>query len=1128
MKEKKVLFALTTDSDVRIENSILAKYKQLYGKSFNYKKEYYNQGILQAFYENSDEQFDILVLNELLETEPFNLKFLDLLKEAGPNTRIIIVLGDTPNLEKTTKTLFKKGYYDCIFIKDLRVPDVAELIERPRNREEAQEYYGIEDDVSNNYIIEPEMLNHSLGVFYEADSNNICELYQLAKASYSKEQLIYLFEQLPSSVINLMNNNDCDIYNYLKIEKIDKKDKSYEVKDEKSNSMIKTKEKAHKKKKGFLESIFRRNKSYEGIENKINKDTIEKSKKNVAIGTIDSNEENIIETIDSDEEDNIKEDVVETIDSDKEDNGKKDIIETIDSDEKDNIKEDIIGTIDSDEEDNIKEDVIETIDSDEEKYIFTMENYDDIEVVYENESSNIIDKKELNISNLQEEEEKLKKNLEDKLQEEKNKIHIENEEKLSDFKNKLELDKKKEIEAIKIKLEEENVKKLEEERSKLISKNAEALKLVQESERRKEQSRLDREKNKKLKQYKQELEILATNKIKEHEDRLEKKYLDELSQEKVRLEDEYSQKEIELKKLLQKETNAKIQSLEENYNKEIEKYKKMLDDEKKKSLGADEYKKKLEEEKFNAIALETKKIHEENAKLIEEEKLKIAQIEEENKRKLAEEKQRIEEENKRKLEEERAKLKQFELEQKRIQEERLKALRLSEEKQRIEEENKRKLEEEKAKVKQFELEQKKIQEEKERLIEEERLKALRLSEEKQRIEEENKRKLEEEKAKVKQFELEQKRIQEEKERLIEEERLKALRLSEEKKHIEEENKRLLEEKTKQEALLEVQNEKYKALSKEKEVIKEVEVVKEIPKYIEKTVEVPVEKIVERQIEIFKSVTPTIDYKKVVAFVGGSANVGTTTIIELVAKFLSENCKKKVSIIDLSNNRDFFEKHIFSSNLRWEPYQYVLNGEDRPYKINSKCNLYTSSPTGEYLNLEYLNILRILDLAKSNSEIVLIDVDMNVDKIGMIYHLIDQLNIVISQELLNAKECSTKFDNLIKRGVLINHTKKLQFIINKYMESKKTFKTSTVVNSYIEVIDNHMDSNENRKLIDVSDCSIVTIPFNQEILINSYELAKVTINKDIFEDIKKLSFRVYPMQESDKNIKRKGLFTKLKL
>ena len=31
MKEKKVLFALTTDSDVRIENSILAKYKQLYG-----------------------------------------------------------------------------------------------------------------------------------------------------------------------------------------------------------------------------------------------------------------------------------------------------------------------------------------------------------------------------------------------------------------------------------------------------------------------------------------------------------------------------------------------------------------------------------------------------------------------------------------------------------------------------------------------------------------------------------------------------------------------------------------------------------------------------------------------------------------------------------------------------------------------------------------------------------------------------------------------------------------------------------------------------------------------------------------------------------------------------------------
>ncbi len=1102
MKEKKVLFALTTDSDVRIENSILAKYKQLYGKSFNYKKEYYNQGILQAFHENSDEQFDILVLNELLETEPFNLKFLDLLKEAGPNTRIIIVLGDTPNLEKTTKTLFKKGYYDCIFIKDLRVPDVAELIERPRNREEAQEYYGIEDDVSNNYIIEPEMLNHSLGVFYEADSNNICELYQLAKASYSKEQLIYLFEQLPTSVINLMNNNDCDIYNYLKIEKIDKKDKSYEVKDEKSNSMIKTKEKAHKKKKGFLESIFRRNKSYEGIENKINKDTIEKSKKNVAIGTIDSNEENIIETIDSDEEDNIKEDVVETIDSDKEDNGKKDIIETIDSDEKDNIKEDIIGTIDSDEEDNIKEDiietidsdeednikedVIETIDSDEEKYIFTMENYDDIEVVYENESSNIIDKKELNISNLQEEEEKLKKNLEDKLQEEKNKIHIENEEKLSDFKNKLELDKKKEIEAIKIKLEEENVKKLEEERSKLISKNAEALKLVQESERRKEQSRLDREKNKKLKQYKQELEILATNKIKEHEDRLEKKYLDELSQEKVRLEDEYSQKEIELKKLLQKETNAKIQSLEENYNKEIEKYKKMLDDEKKKSLGADEYKKKLEEEKFNAIALETKKIHEENAKLIEEEKLKIAQIEEENKRKLAEEKQRIEEENKRKLEEERAKLKQFELEQKRIQEE------------------------------------------KERLIEEERLKALRLSEEKQRIEEENKRKLEEEKAKVKQFELEQKRIQEEKERLIEEERLKALRLSEEKKHIEEENKRLLEEKTKQEALLEVQNEKYKALSKEKEVIKEVEVVKEIPKYIEKTVEVPVEKIVERQIEIFKSVTPTIDYKKVVAFVGGSANVGTTTIIELVAKFLSENCKKKVSIIDLSNNRDFFEKHIFSSNLRWEPYQYVLNGEDRPYKINSKCNLYTSSPTGEYLNLEYLNILRILDLAKSNSEIVLIDVDMNVDKIGMIYHLIDQLNIVISQELLNAKECSTKFDNLIKRGVLINHTKKLQFIINKYMESKKTFKTSTVVNSYIEVIDNHMDSNENRKLIDVSDCSIVTIPFNQEILINSYELAKVTINKDIFEDIKKLSFRVYPMQESDKNIKRKGLFTKLKL
>ena len=110
-----ILFAVNRSSDNSIEQRILSHYKNTFQEDFNYKKEYYLQGVFDSL---NQEHFDILILNELLENEPVNTNFIDLITDTFNDVRIILIVENEHKGDKLIKTLFAYGCYDCLFKMD--------------------------------------------------------------------------------------------------------------------------------------------------------------------------------------------------------------------------------------------------------------------------------------------------------------------------------------------------------------------------------------------------------------------------------------------------------------------------------------------------------------------------------------------------------------------------------------------------------------------------------------------------------------------------------------------------------------------------------------------------------------------------------------------------------------------------------------------------------------------------------------------------------------------------------------------------------------------------------------------------------------------------------------------------
>ena len=161
----KVLFAVNNDD---ISNAILKKYQKNYKEILSYKNVYYFNAILKEL--QKDKTYDRVIISEDLEPFANNNyeaidKFLfekldniseEAVNEDGTDTDIIFICSDRRNKsDNMLSKLFSIGVYSAIIGQDRSTDEVCRLINSPRGKKEAKQYYKVEVD-SMDYQSESE------------------------------------------------------------------------------------------------------------------------------------------------------------------------------------------------------------------------------------------------------------------------------------------------------------------------------------------------------------------------------------------------------------------------------------------------------------------------------------------------------------------------------------------------------------------------------------------------------------------------------------------------------------------------------------------------------------------------------------------------------------------------------------------------------------------------------------------------------------------------------------------------------------------------------------------------------------------------------------------------------------
>ena len=201
----KVLFAVSNDT---ISESIVKRYQKDYKEIITYKNVYYFNAILKEI--QKDKTYDRIIISEELEAftntqleqiDKFIFEKLDSISDEASNLRgdnipIILIASDRRNKgEQMLLKLFGIGIYDALIGNDRSTEEVCKLMNKPRSKKDAKEYYKIEsDDVkyqteNENDVSEQEIQNilahyKKLGKNedkYVTSFNNIVEQYNDAQ-----------------------------------------------------------------------------------------------------------------------------------------------------------------------------------------------------------------------------------------------------------------------------------------------------------------------------------------------------------------------------------------------------------------------------------------------------------------------------------------------------------------------------------------------------------------------------------------------------------------------------------------------------------------------------------------------------------------------------------------------------------------------------------------------------------------------------------------------------------------------------------------------------------------------------------------------------------------------------------
>ena len=210
----KVLFAVSNEE---ISESIVKKYQKEYKQIISYKNVYYFNAILKEL--QKDKTYDRIVISE--DLEPFSNsnydvidKFiLERLNEISNETNALekipdIIIICTDRRTKSGYVLTKMheyGIYNALVGTDRKIDAVCELLNRPRNSEEAKEYYQIAgttvDTSSVDDVTEQEVQN--ILIHYKRLGKNedrYTDSFNNIAAQYTDKQLKIIIKCLPINV----------------------------------------------------------------------------------------------------------------------------------------------------------------------------------------------------------------------------------------------------------------------------------------------------------------------------------------------------------------------------------------------------------------------------------------------------------------------------------------------------------------------------------------------------------------------------------------------------------------------------------------------------------------------------------------------------------------------------------------------------------------------------------------------------------------------------------------------------------------------------------------------------------------------------------------------------------------
>ena len=281
----KVLFAVNNDE---ISNAIVKRYQKDYKEILSYKNVYYFNAILKEL--QKDKNYDRVVISEDLEPfannnydtiDKFLFEKLDSISDEatgteGNNTEIILICTDRRSKsDDMLVKVFGIGIYSAMIGQDRSIEEVCRLINKPRTKKEAKQYYKIEVDnvgyqsESEDSVSETEVQN-ILAHYKRLGKNEdkYVESFNNIVSQYTDAQLKIIVRYLPISVKAVLEEKSPKYQQLV----------SYSVKTNEQNTNRDSKKNAESGKSG-LEAQMLENESIKG---KITKPIIIPSKVNAS------------------------------------------------------------------------------------------------------------------------------------------------------------------------------------------------------------------------------------------------------------------------------------------------------------------------------------------------------------------------------------------------------------------------------------------------------------------------------------------------------------------------------------------------------------------------------------------------------------------------------------------------------------------------------------------------------------------------------------------------------------------------------------------------------------------------------------------------------------------------------